>query len=74
MVADVWESVATRMKKMEDVMVTMKLTGAWLIVRKYLETLDREVDSIAVSQGLPGLRGALIGCLPPWRPGKRGEK
>jgi len=64
-VADVLESVATRIKKMEGVMVTMKLTAAWLIVRKYLETLDREVDSIAISQGLPGVRGALIDRLPP---------
>ena len=44
--------------------VMMKPTAVWLIVRKYLETLDREVDSIAISQGLPSLRGALIDCLP----------
>lgn len=53
-----------RMKKMEYVMVMMRPTAVWLIVRKYLETLDREVDSIAISQGLPSLRGALIDCLP----------
>jgi len=64
-VADVWESVATRMKKIEDVMVMMKLTAVWLIVQKYLETLDRDLDSIAISQGLPGLHRALIDRLPP---------
>ena len=64
MVADIWESVAMRMKKKEYVMIMMRPTAVWLIVRKYLETLDREVDSIAISQGLPGLRRALIDCLP----------
>jgi len=50
---------------MEDVMVTMKVTAVWLIARKYLEILDREVDSVATSQGPSSLRGALIDCLPP---------
>ena len=53
-----------RMKKMEYVMAMMEPTAVWLIVRKYLETLGREVDLIAISQGLPGLRRALIDCLP----------
>ena len=43
----------------------MKLTAVWLIVQKYLETLDRDLDSIAISQGLPGLHRALIDRLPP---------